>query len=369
MMTPGSRGPLAGLKVVEMAGIGPAPMCGMLLADLGAEIVPIDRPGEADLGIKRPTNTNFILRGRPTARMDLKTPEGRDRALALIARADCLIEGFRPNVMERLGLGPEEAFNRNPALVYGRVTGWGQSGPMSPWAGHDLNYIGLTGALEAIGRPGSPPPPPLNLIGDFGGGALFLAFGLLAGVLEARRTGQGQVVDAAIVDGVASMMTSWNGLLSGGVFTNDRGANILDSGAYFYDVYACADGKFLAVAAIEKRFFGEFLSRLGLRAEDMPMQEDKDRWEEGRSRLRSIFLTEPQSHWVALFANSDACVTPVLSLEDSFNDPHLRARGTYTRVAGHWQAAPAPRFSLSQPPTPPAPDAPLPTPKWAAGLI
>lgn len=254
MMTPGSRGPLAGLKVVEMAGIGPAPMCGMLLADLGAEIVRIDRPGEADLGIKRPTNTNFILRGRPTARMDLKTPEGRDLALALIARADCLIEGFRPNVMERLGLGPEEAFNRNPALVYGRVTGWGQSGPMSPWAGHDLNYIGLTGALEAIGRPGSPPPPPLNLIGDFGGGALFLAFGLLAGVLEARRTGQGQVVDAAIVDGVASMMTSWNGLLSGGVFTNDRGANILDSGAYFYDVYACADGKFLAVAAIEKRF-------------------------------------------------------------------------------------------------------------------
>jgi len=363
------RGPLTGLKVVEMAGIGPAPMCGMLLADLGAEILRIDRPGESDIGIKRPPETNFILRGRPTIRLDLKAAEGRDRALDLIGHADCLIEGFRPGVMERLGLGPEEVLRRNPALVYGRVTGWGQDGPMALCAGHDVNYIGLTGALEAIGRPDSPPPPPLNLIGDFGGGALFLALGLLAGVLEARNSGRGQVVDAAIVDGVAAMMTSLNGLRAGGVFSAGRGASILDSGAYFYDVYACADGKHIAVGAIEERFFAEFLRRLGLRPEDLPPQAERGRWEEGRARLRAIFAEHSQAYWAALFSGSDACVTPVLSLEESFDDPHLRARGTYLRLGGYWQSAPAPRFSLTPSPAPPAADAPLPLPGWAAGLV
>lgn len=361
-------GPLAGLRVVEMAGIGPAPMCGMLLADLGAEIVRIDRPGETDVGIKRPPETNFILRGRPTIRINLKDPEGRDRALALIAGADCLIEGFRPGVMERLGLGPEPCLGRNPRLVYGRVTGWGQSGPMAPWAGHDLNYIGLTGALEAIGRADAPPPAPLNLIGDFGGGALFLALGLLAGVLEARSSGRGQVVDAAIVDGVAAMMTSLNGLRSGGVFPTGRQASILDSGAYFYDVYACADGRHVAIGAIEPRFFRTFLSRLGVDPDPLPPQEDRSRWAEGRARLGAIFATEPRDHWVALFANSDACVTPVLSLEESFENPHMRARGTYVEAGGFVQAAPAPRFSRTLPTPPGRPDAAMSLPAWAADL-
>lgn len=364
-MTRQGQGPLAGLKVVEMAGIGPAPMCGMLLADLGAEILRIDRPGDADIGIKRPPETNFILRGRPTIRLDLKTAAGRERALDIIGNADCLIEGFRPGVMERLGLGPEEALARNPHLVYGRVTGWGQAGPMAPWAGHDLNYIGLVGALEAIGRDDSPPPAPLNLIGDFGGGALFLAFGLLAGVIEARRSGRGQVVDAAIVDGVAAMMTSLNGLRAGGVFPTSRGSSILDSGAYFYDVYACADGRHIAVGAIEKRFFAEFLRRLKLAPEELPPPEDRSRWAEGRARLRAIFAEHPQTYWVDLFAGSDACVTPVLSLEESFTDPHLRARGTYVRIAEHWQAAPAPRFSLTPAAMPRGCTETLPLPKWA----
>lgn len=361
-------GPLAGLKVVEMAGIGPAPMCGMLLADLGAEVVRIDRPGESDIGIKRPPETNFLLRGRPTIRIDLKDPAGRDRALALIAEADCLIEGFRPGVMERLGLGPEPCLARNPRLVYGRVTGWGQSGPMAPWAGHDLNYIGLTGALEALGRADTPPPAPLNVIGDFGGGALFLALGLLAGVIEARRSGQGQVVDAAIVDGVAAMMTSLNGLRAGRVFPTERQASVLDSGAYFYDVYACADGRHLAVGAIEPRFFRTFLSRLRLGAEELPPQEDQSRWAEGRARLRAIFATKPRDHWVALFEGSDACVTPVLSLEESFENPHMRARGTYVEAGGFLQAAPAPRFNRTPPAPPGRPDAALPLPGWAAAV-
>jgi crotonobetainyl-CoA:carnitine CoA-transferase CaiB-like acyl-CoA transferase len=364
----GASGPLAGLRIVEMAGIGPAPMCGMLLADLGAEIVRIDRPGESDIGIKRPPETNFILRGRPTIRVDLKDPAGRDRAMDLIAEADCLIEGFRPGVMERLGLGPEPCLARNPRLVYGRVTGWGQTGPMAPWAGHDLNYIGLTGALEAIGRADAPPPAPLNLIGDFGGGALFLALGLLAGVLEAKSSGKGQVVDAAIVDGVAAMMTSLNGLRSGGVFPKQREASILDSGAYFYDVYACADGRHLAVGAIEPRFFRTFLARLGLGPDALPPQEDRSRWREGRERLRAVFATRPRDHWVTLFEGSDACVTPVLSLEESFDDPHMRARGAYVEVGGFAQAAPAPRFSRTPAAQPEPPDTDRPLPAWAAAV-
>lgn len=362
-------GPLAGLRVVEMAGIGPAPMCGMLLADLGAEIVRIDRPGDSDVGIRRPPETNFLLRGRPTIRLDLKQAAGRERALALIAEADGLIEGFRPGVMERLGLGPAPCLALNPRLVYGRVTGWGQSGPLAPWAGHDLNYIGLTGALEALGRADAPPPAPLNLIGDFGGGALFLALGLLAGIVAARDSGHGQVVDAAIVDGVAAMMTSLNGLRAGGVFATARQASVLDSGAYFYDVYACADGRHLAVGAIEARFFRSFLARLGLGPDDLPPQEDRSRWDEGRARLRAVFATRPRDHWVAVFADSDACVTPVLSLEESFADPHLRARGTYVEAGGFPQAAPAPRFSRTPAAAPRPPDADLPLPGWARAVV
>jgi alpha-methylacyl-CoA racemase len=349
------KGPLAGLRVVEMAGIGPAPMCGMLLSDLGAEILRIDRPLSSDLGISRPLETNFNLRGRGTIKLDLKNSRSVSLALALVGKADCLIEGFRPGVMERLGLGPEQCLDRNPALVYGRVTGWGQSGPLAPYAGHDLNYIALTGALDAMGRSGERPPVPLNLIGDFAGGALFLAFGLLAGVLEARQSGRGQVVDAAMVDGVAAMMNSIRGLRAGGVFSADRGANVLDSGAYFYDVYRCADHRFVAVGAIEKRFFDEFLSRLGVDPADLPAQDERDRWDEGREQLQRIFITRTRDEWMTFFEGSDACVSPVLSTEESTANEHMRSRGTYVLVGGHAQASPAPRFSRTPPSTPQPP--------------
>lgn len=352
MIEAATKGPLAGLRVIEMAGIGPAPMCGMLLSDLGAEILRIDRPTPSDLGINRPLETNFNLRGRDTIRLDLKDVRSTALALSLIGGADCLIEGFRPGVMERLGLGPEPCLARNPALIYGRVTGWGQDGPLALSAGHDLNYIALTGALEAMGRSGGRPPVPLNLIGDFAGGALFLALGLLAGVFEARRSGRGQVVDAAMVDGVAAMMNSIRGFRAAGVFSTERGANVLDSGAYFYDVYRCADGRFVAVGAIERRFFDELLARLGIDPADMPAQDDEDRWSEGRERLRRIFLTRTRDEWAAMFEGSDACVSPVLSVEESTANAHMRARGAYIGVAGHVQAGPAPRFSRTVPDTP-----------------
>ncbi|WP_054310157.1 CaiB/BaiF CoA-transferase family protein [Mesorhizobium sp. 1M-11] len=349
------QGPLGCLKIIEFAGIGPAPMCGMLLSDLGAEVLRIDRPEEADVGIKRPLETNFILRGRRTVKLDLKNPQSIDLVLKLVEQADCIIEGFRPGVMERLGLGPDRCLERNPALVYGRVTGWGQDGPLSSQAGHDLNYIALTGALDALGREGEKPAVPLNLIGDFAGGALFLALGLLAAVLEARGSGEGQVVDAAIVDGVSSMLTSINGLRAAGLFASTRGTNILDSGAYFYDVYRCADGGHIAVGAIEKRFFSIFLERLGLNREQMPAQDDREGWSEGRRRLQAVFEGRPRDHWVRLFADSDACVSPVLSIEESFNDPHMQARKIYEDIGGFTQSRPAPRFSRTPPgaPTPP----------------
>lgn len=350
----GRAGPLAGLRLIEMAGIGPAPMCGMVLADLGAEILRIDRTGPADVGIRRPVETNFILRGRMTMRVDLKAEAGRDLVLRLATRADGLFEGFRPGVMERLGLGPEAVLAVNPALVYGRVTGWGQDGPLARTAGHDLSYLALTGTLGAMGRQGETPPVPLNLIGDFAGGALFLAVGMLAALIEARRSGRGQVVDAAIVDGVAAMLSSINGLRQGGIFSRERAANILDGGAYFYDTYRCADGGFLAVAAIEKRFFAEFLDRLGLEPDALPPRDDPARWPEGRAKLAEIFLRRSRDDWIALFADSDACVAPVLSIEESMTDPHLVARGTYREIGGYPQAGPAPRFNRT-PPDLPAP--------------
>ena len=356
---PQRGGPLSGLRIIEMAGIGPAPMCGMLLADLGAEILRIDRPRQpADLGIDRPLETNFILRGRRTIRVDLKSPDGIELLLALVARADGLIEGFRPGVMERLGLGPEPCLARNPRLVYGRVTGWGQTGPRAQTAGHDLNYIALTGALDAMGRCGERPPVPLNLIGDFAGGALFLALGVVAGLLKVRDGGMGRVVDAAIVDGVAAMMTSLNGLRAAGLFAPERGSNILDSGAWFYDVYRCADGGHVAVGPIERRFCGALLERLGLDPAEMPPQDDRDRWDEGRERLRAVFASRSRDDWAAVFAEGDACVTPVLALEEAFEDPHLVERGTHGRIGGHVQAMPAPRFSATPPPPPAPPRAP-----------
>ncbi len=273
-------GPLEGIKVVEFAGIGPCPMAAMLLADMGATVLRIDRVAESGLGIPLGTKFELLKRNRPIIQLDLKRPEAVGLALQLIDRADALIEGFRPKVMERLGLGPDACLSRNPRLVYGRVTGWGQEGPLAHAAGHDLNYIALTGALDAIGRTGGPPTPPLNLVGDFGGGALYLVVGVLAAIIAARQSGQGQVVDAAMVDGASSLMTSIYGAMAAGRWNGGRGGNVTDSGAYFYEVYECADGKFISVAAIEGKFHAELLQRLEIDPDSMPPQSDRARWPE-----------------------------------------------------------------------------------------
>ena len=278
-------GPLSGLKVIELAGIGPAPMCGMLLADLGAIVLRIDRVEPSGLGVERPIEFNLIMRNRDTVALDLKSKPAIDLVLRLVQQADILIEGFRPGVTERLGLGPKECMERNPALVYGRVTGWGQDGPLAKSAGHDLNYVALTGALAAIGRAGAPPTPPLNVVGDFAGGGLFLAFGILAAVIEAKRSGTGQVVDAGIVDGVASMMTQFFGMKAAGLWTDSRGDNILDSGAPFYDVYECSDGRFISIAPIEDKFFLSFVKLVGLPASTIDMKRDKRQWDQLRRTL------------------------------------------------------------------------------------
>lgn len=310
-------GPLAGVKVIELAGIGPAPMCAMLLADLGASVLRIDRPDPPELGFKRPLRYNLLLRGRRTIALDLKQPAARDLVLELVERADALIEGFRPGVTERLGLGPDDCLARNPRLIYGRVTGWGQDGPLAQAAGHDLNYIALTGALHAIGREGQPPSPPLNIVGDYAGGSLYLAIGLLAAMLEARQSGKGQVVDAAVVDGTAHLMTTFHGLLAAGIIREERGVNLMDSGAPFYDCYACADGCYVSVAPIEGRFFSELLRRLGIDPQTFPPQSDRARWPEARARLSAIFATRTRDEWCAVLEGTDACFAPVLTMQEA----------------------------------------------------
>ncbi len=352
-------GPLAGISIVELAGIGPAPMCAMLLADLGATVLRIDRPDPPELGSARVPRFNLLLRGRPVLALDMKTAAGRDLVLWLIEQADALVEGFRPGVTERLGVGPEDCWARNPRLVYGRMTGWGQQGPLAHAAGHDLNYIALTGALDAIGRKDGPPVPPLNLVGDFGGGALYLAVGILAALLEAKASGKGQVVDAAIVDGTAHLMTTFHGILASGNWVQKRGSNVLDSGAPYYDVYECADGLWLSVAPIESRFHAQLLDKLGI-AEGHPPQQDRSRWPEARARLAAHFRTQPRQHWATLLEGTDCCIAPVLTMEEAMQHPHMQARQVYIEVDGVKQPAPAPRFSRSVPatPTPPKPAAP-----------
>jgi alpha-methylacyl-CoA racemase len=348
-------GPLSGIRIVELAGIGPAPMCAMLLADLGADVLRIERREPSGLGVASPTRFKLLHRSRHAVAVDLKHREGVALVLRLVAGADALIEGFRPGVMERLGLGPEPCLDRNPRLIYGRMTGWGQDGPLSRTAGHDLDYIALAGVLHAIGRQGEKPTPPLNLIGDFGGGALYLAMGVLAGLLEASRSGQGQVVDAAMVEGAASLLTSFFGMHAAGQFATDRGTNHLDSGAYFYEVYECSDGNYLAVAPIEKKFLAEFLLRMGIDPTELPSQEDRARWPEGKAKLAARFKTKPRDEWCRIFAGSDACVAPVLSLTEAPSHPHAVARGSFITVDGIVQPAPAPRFSRTpaETPTPP----------------
>ncbi len=348
-------GPLAGIRIVELAGIGPGPMGAMLLADLGATVLRIDRAHPVELGSPRPFEFNFLLRNRHAIALDLKQANAVELVLNLVERADALIEGFRPGVTERLGLGPRECHSRNPRLVYGRMTGWGQTGPLAAAAAHDLNYIALAGALHSIGRAGGPPVPPLNLLGDYAGGSLYLALGLLAGIIDARQSGKGQVVDAAIIDGTASLMTSTIGVHAAGLFSLERGTNMLDSGAYFYDVYQCSDGKWVSVAAIEGRFHAELLRLLEIDPAAIGERENKANWSRARELFAAKFRTRTRDEWCALLEGTDACFAPVLSLAEAPAHPHHAARGTFVTVDGVVQPAPAPRFSRTVPahPTPP----------------
>lgn len=340
-------GPLAHLKVVEFAGIGPGPMAAMLLADMGAKVLCIDRTEPSGLGVPRLARFDLLRRNRPMLALDLKRAEAVELALRLLSDADALIEGFRPGVMERLGLGPDDCFARNPRLVYGRMTGWGQEGPLARAAGHDLNYIALTGAVDVIGRRGQPPTPPLNLVGDFGGGSLYLVTGILAAIIEAQRSGQGQVVDAAIVDGAASLMTAAYGMAAAGMTNGRRGENLLDSGAYFYDVYECSDGKYVSVAAIEGKFHAELLRLLDIDLASLPPQMDREGWPRARAILADRFRQRTRDQWCELLSGTDACFAPVLSVSEAPSHPHMRARGTFIEIDGVVQPAPAPRFSRS----------------------
>ncbi len=338
-------GPLAGYKIVELAGIGPCPMAGMLLAELGAEVITIDRLHQSDLGIFMAAKFDLLRRSRPTVKLDLKSPAGKQVVLRLVKQADALIEGFRPGVTERLGLGPDDCAAVNPRLVYGRITGWGQTGPLSQSAGHDLNYIALTGALHSIGRKEQPPTPPLNLVGDFGGGALYLALGVLAAILEAQKSGRGQTVDAAMVDGAASLMTAAYGMFAAGVTSNQRGENILDSGAHFYDVYQTSDGRYVAIAAIEPKFYALLLEKLGISEALLPQWGDPNIRETVRTKLTELIKTKSQAEWCEIFEGSDCCVAPVLDMDQAPRHAHNTVRRTFVEQDGVVQPNAAPRFS------------------------
>ncbi len=335
-------GPLTDLRVVELASIGPGPHAAMILADLGASVVRVDRPG--GLRLSEP-EADPTLRGRRRVTADLKDPAGRDIVLRLVERADVLLEGYRPGVTERLGVGPADCHARNPRLVYGRMTGWGQDGPLATRAGHDINYISLTGALHAIGRAGERPVPPLNLVGDFGGGSMLLVVGVLAALWEAERSGQGQVVDAAMVDGASLLVQMVWGLLGQGRWTDGREENLLDGRAPFYDTYTCADGRHVAVGALEPQFYAALLAGLGLDGEELPDQNDPSGWPSLRARFTEVFASRSRDEWAEVFAGTDACVTPVLAFGEVPAHPHLAARGTIIERDGVPQAAPAPRFS------------------------
>jgi alpha-methylacyl-CoA racemase len=348
-------GPLSGCRVVELAGIGPGPFAGMILADLGAEVVRVDRPAAGERA--RAERFDVLGRGKKSVVLDLKRPEAAAAVLDLVAGADALIEGYRPGVTERLGLGPAECLARNPRLVYGRMTGWGQDGPLAQQAGHDIAYIALTGALHAIGEQGGPPQIPLNLLGDFGGGSTYLVIGVLAALWAVRSGAPGQVVDAAIVDGAAHLLAMTHGMLAAGAWADERGVNLLDGGAPFYAVYATADGRHMAVGALEPKFYAEFLARLGL-DEDPARQHDRNGWAALRGRIAGAFATRTQAEWTQVFSGSDACVAPVLGLREAADHPHMAARGTFVSRDGVLQPAPAPRFSATQA----APVAPPPAP-------
>jgi alpha-methylacyl-CoA racemase len=352
------KGPLAGLRIIEMAGIGPAPFAAMLLADMGAEIIRVDRRDAADLGLPgRETKFEVLHRGRRSLAVDLKHERGRGVVKRLTAQADAIIEGFRPGVMERLGLGPDDLLAVNPKLIFGRMTGFGQEGPMAQSAGHDINYISLAGVLHTIGRKDQAPVPPLNLVGDFGGGGMFLAFGVVCALLEARRSGKGQVVDAAMVDGAAYLMALTYGMYAQGTWRDERGANVLDTGSPWYEVYQTKDAKWLSVGAIEQRFYAEFVAKLGLTMAELPQQHDRSGWPDLRRRFAEAIASRTRNEWERIFAGSDACVAPVLSLKEVGTFEHNKVRGTFEIRDGVMQPAPAPRFSrtaceMGSPPRP-----------------
>ncbi|MEV6700044.1 CaiB/BaiF CoA-transferase family protein [Streptomyces sp. NPDC051453] len=339
-----NSGPLAGVRVVELAGIGPGPFAAMLLADLGADVVRVDRPGGAGLAID--PEYDITNRNKRSVVIDLKADDGPARVLDLVAKADVLIEGYRPGVAERLGVGPDDCHARNPRLVYGRMTGWGQEGPLAQRAGHDIAYIALTGTLGMIGRPDEPPTVPANLVGDFAGGSLYLVVGILAALHHARDTGAGQVVDAAIVDGASHLAAMIHGMLAAGGWQDRRGSNLLDGGCPFYGTYETSDGQYMAVGALEQQFYDEFIALLGIEG-TVPARKDLARWGELRDAVAACFKTRTREEWTAVFEGSDACVAPVLSLREAPGHPHLAARGTFTDHGGITQPAPAPRFSAT----------------------
>ena len=338
-------GPLSGVRALEFAGLGPVPYAAMLLADMGADVVRVDRvPPTSEAPPIEP-----LHRGRRSLALDLKHEAAADIVLRSVAAADIVLEGFRPGVMERLGIGPEPCLERNERLIYGRMTGWGREGPLSAAAGHDINYIALAGALEPIGRSGSAPVPPLNLLGDYGGGAMFLAFGVVCALDESRRSGRGQVVDAAMVDGAASLMTMFHGLRANGTWRDARGTNRLDTGAPFYEVYETADGRFVSIGALEPEFYAQLRELAGLEGPEWDAQHDRDRWPDMKERLASLFRQRTRAEWCDLLEGTDACFAPVLSLAEAPDHPHNVARGTFTERDGVRQASPAPRFSRTTP--------------------
>jgi alpha-methylacyl-CoA racemase len=349
------HGPLHGVKVIELAGIGPGPYAAMLLADMGAEVVRVDRPGPPVSAV--PPEMDVLRRNRRSIVVDLRHADGVRTVLSMVSQADVLLEGFRPGITERLGLGPADCWAVNPRLVYGRMTGWGQSGPLAPTAGHDIGYIAVTGALGAIGRAGEAPVPPVNLVGDFGGGSTFLVIGVLAALWEATRSGRGQVVDAAIVDGASSLTALLHGLMAAEQWVDRRGVNFLDTGAPWYDTYQTADGQWMAVGALEPKFYAEFARLLGLSDEVAALRADSSAWSRLREAIAEAFASRARDEWAAVFDGSDACVAPVLSLTEAADHPHLAARETFVDVGGVVQPAPAPRFSRTVPPRPAPPPA------------
>ena len=337
-------GPLAGYRIIELAGIGPGPFCGMMLSDMGAEVIRVERatPG-------RPAPKDVLVRNRRSIAVDLMYPSGVETVLRMCEGADALFEGFRPGVTERLGLGPDDCMGRNSKLVYGRMTGWGQDGPMAQAAGHDINYIGLAGALHAIGRKGERPVPPLNLVGDFGGGGMLLAYGIVCGLLEAQRSGKGQVVDSAMVDGAATLMSMFFSFAAQGGFTDERGTNLLDGGAHFYDTYETADGKYVCIGSIEPQFYSLLVEKAGLDPDTFAPQMDSARWSDLKEKLAEVFRTKTRDQWCEIMEGTEICFAPVLSIFEAPDHPHNRARGTFVDVDGITQPAPAPRFSRTAP--------------------